>query len=135
MVSEEEIARAHREFQTKFKPAEDKKTADELEAVLSTDMKIKVGEGDEAFEFYVTTLIPPKLMRLITSSTNMDTENFDYDSFIEPFAEFMEGVCLDKSMDKKFWIDYDYNTGYLPDIVSYIASHSERASPKIESFR
>lgn len=126
------IEQAHREFETKFKPDMTKAIDEGAKVVLAKEMKIDV----EGFEFWVTTKILPKHIRLVTASkTNYDQDNFNYDAIVEPMAQFMEEVCIDKKLTKEFWINYNNDTGFLPDIVEYIVSNADKYKPQIRSFR
>ena len=126
------IEQAHREFETKFKPDMTKANSEGAKVVLAKEMRIDV----EGFEFWVTTKILPKHIRLVTASkTNYDKDNFDYDAIVEPMAQFMAEVCIDKNLNKEFWINYNNDTGFLPDIVEYIVSNTDQYKPQIKSFR
>ena len=130
MVSEEEVARAHREFQTQFKPHENKTISDGRSLVMSKEMKVKV----DGFEFMVSTKILPRHMRLL-SAAKVDADDFDYDETMIPFAEFLADICIDKNYTKEWWLQYNEENGYLPQIVQYILKDCEVQSPNIETFR
>ena len=130
MVGEEEVARAHREFQMEFKPKENKSISDGRNLVMSKEMKVRVDD----FEFFVSTKILPRHLRLL-SSAKVNEDSFDYDETIVPFAEFLADICINKEYDKEWWIRYNEDNGYLPQIVQYIVKDCEIQSPKIETFR
>lgn len=126
------IEQAHREFETKFKPDMAKANSEGAKVVLAKEMRIDV----EGFEFWVTTKILPKHIRLVTEcKSNYDADSLNYDKIVEPLAQFMSEVCIDKSLTKEFWIDYNNDTGFLVDIVEHIISNTDQYKPQIKSFR
>lgn len=130
--SEAQIAAAHAEFMTKFKPEEERKINEAKEVVSAKEMTIDV----EGFVFKITTKILPGHIRLLTEAkSNYDETNPDYDKMMDPFARFMASICIDKTLDEKFWINYDNETGFLPDIVEYIIQKVDHYKPSIKSFR
>ena len=130
--SEAQIAAAHAEFMTKFKPEEERKINEAKDILTAREMTIDV----EGFSFKVTTKILPKHIRLLSEAkSNYDESNPDYDKMMDPFARFMASICLDPQLDEAFWITYDNETGFLPDIVEYIIQKVDRYKPTIKSFR
>lgn len=97
-------------------------------AVIAESFGIEV----DNFRFEVISRITPAQIRLIA---NVD-ENSSYNELIHYYAKFMAEVSVHPDMKSvKFWEDFDYETGYLPDVVGFIINNTERVGPVIKKFR
>lgn len=118
---------AHASFKD-FKKSENAEINAGRSAVIAETLGIEI----DGFRFEVTSRITPAQIRLIA---RID-ENSSYNELIECYAMFMAEVSVHPDMkNQKFWEDFDYETGYLPDVVGFIISNTERVSPAIKKFR
>lgn len=124
-ISSEE---AHASFKD-FMRSENKEIAEGKLAVLEDTMHIDV----DGFQFEVVSKLTPKQVRI---AADISDDVKSYSEIANVFARFMADVSVHPSMkNQSFWLEYDNETGYLPDIVNYILDNSERQSPTIKKFR
>lgn len=119
---------AHASFKD-FKKKEDAEINEGKERVLSKTIKIDV----EGFQFEVTGKLTPAQVRL---AADIDDDIISYSELASAYAQFMASVSVHPAMQcEDFWIEYDKETAYLPDIVTYVLKHAERVAPVIKQFR
>lgn len=124
-ISSEE---AHASFKD-FMRSENKEIAEGKLAVLEDTMHIDV----DGFQFEVVSKLTPKQVRI---AADISDDVKSYTEIANVFARFMADVSVHPSMkNPSFWLEYDNETGYLPDVVNYILDNSERQSPAIKKFR
>lgn len=124
-ISSEE---AHASFKD-FMRSENKEIAEGKLAVLEDTMHIDV----DGFQFEVVSKLTPKQVRI---AADISDDVKSYNEIANVFARFMADVSVHPSMkNPSFWLEYDNETGYLPDVVNYILDNSERQSPAIKKFR
>lgn len=124
-ISSEE---AHASFKD-FMKSENKEIAEGKLAVLEDTMHIDV----DGFQFEVVSKLTPKQVRI---AADISDDVKSYSEIANVFAKFMADVSVHPSMkNPSFWLEYDNETGYLPDVVNYILDNSERQSPAIKKFR
>lgn len=124
-ISSEE---AHASFKD-FMRSENKEVSEGKLAVLEDTMRIDI----DGFQFEVVSKLTPKQVRL---AADISDDVKSYSEIAKVFAKFMASVSVHLSMkDPSFWLEYDDETGYLPDVVNYILDNSERQSPVIKKFR
>lgn len=124
-ISSEE---AHASFKD-FMRSENKEIAEGKLAVLEDTMHIDV----DGFQFEVVSKLTPKQVRI---AADISDDVKSYSEIANVFARFMADISVHPSMkNPSFWLEYDNETGYLPDIVNYILDNSERQSPAIKKFR
>lgn len=124
-ISSEE---AHASFKD-FMRSENKEVSEGKLAVLEDTMRIDI----DGFQFEVVSKLTPKQVRL---AADISDDVKSYSEIAKVFAKFMASVSVHPSMkDSSFWLEYDDETGYLPDVVNYILDNSERQSPVIKKFR
>ena len=124
-ISSEE---AHASFKD-FMKSENKEVSEGKLAVLEDTLHVDV----DGFQFEVVSKLTPKQVRLAADIGDNVTS---YSEIANVFAKFMASVSVHPSMkNPSFWLEYDDETGYLPDIVSYILDNSERQAPVIKKFR
>lgn len=124
-ISSEE---AHASFKD-FMRSENKEIAEGKLAVLEDTMHIDV----DGFQFEVVSKLTPKQVRI---AADIGDDVKTYSEIANVFARFMADIAVHPSMkNPSFWLEYDNETGYLPDIVNYILDNSERQSPAIKKFR
>lgn len=120
-------AEAHASFKD-FKKSEDREINEGRTAVIADTLGIEVDD----FRFEVSARVTPAQIRLI-ANVNIDDS---YSSIITHYAKFMADVAVHPDMKTpEFWVDFDNETGCLPDVVSFIIENTERASPVIKKFR
>lgn len=119
---------AHASFKD-FMRSENKEIAEGKLAVLEDTMHIDV----DGFQFEVVSKLTPKQVRI---AADISDDVKSYTEIANVFAKFMADVSVHPSMKTpSFWLEYDNETGYLPDVVNYILDNSERQSPAIKKFR
>ena len=119
---------AHASFKD-FMRSENKDIAEGKLAVLEDTIHIDI----DGFQFEVVSKLTPKQVRL---AADIGDDVSSYSEIAKVFSKFMASVAVHPSMkDSSFWLEYDDETGYLPDIVSFILDNSERQSPVIKKFR
>lgn len=124
-ISSEE---AHASFKD-FMRSENKEIAEGKLAVLEDTMHIDV----DGFQFEVVSKLTPKQVRI---AADISDDVKSYTEIANVFARFMADIAVHPSMkNTSFWLEYDNETGYLPDIVNYILDNSQRQSPVIKKFR
>lgn len=124
-ISSEE---AHASFKD-FMRSENKEIAEGKLAVLEDTMHIDV----DGFQFEVVSKLTPKQVRI---AADIGDDVKTYSEIANVFARFMADISVHPSMkNTSFWLEYDNETGYLPDIVNYILDNSQRQSPVIKKFR
>ena len=124
-ISSEE---AHASFKD-FMRSENHEIAEGKLAVLEDTMHIDV----DGFQFEVVSKLTPKQVRI---AADISDDVKSYSEIANVFARFMADISVHPSMkNESFWLEYDNETGYLPDIVNYILDNSERQSPAIKKFR
>lgn len=124
-ISSEE---AHASFKD-FMRSENKEIAEGKLAVLEDTMHIDV----DGFQFEVVSKLTPKQVRM---AADIGDDVTSYSEIANAFSKFMASVAVHPSMkSQSFWLEYDNETGYLPDIVNYILDNSERQAPVIKKFR
>lgn len=124
-ISSEE---AHASFKD-FMRSENKEIAEGKLAVLEDTMHIDV----DGFQFEVVSKLTPKQVRI---AADISDDVKSYSEIANVFARFMADIAVHPSMKApSFWLEYDNETGYLPDVVNYILDNSERQSPAIKKFR
>lgn len=124
-ISSEE---AHASFKD-FMKTENRSVAEGKLAVLEDTMHIDV----DGFQFEVVSKLTPKQVRI---AADISDDVKSYSEIANVFAKFMADVSVHPSMkNPSFWLEYDNETGYLPDVVNYILDNSERQSPAIKKFR
>ena len=124
-ISSEE---AHASFKD-FMKTENKEVAEGKLAVLEETIHIDL----DGFQFEVASKLTPKQVRL---AADIDDDVSSYSEIADVFSKFMASVSVHPSMkNPSFWLEYDDETGYLPDIVNFILKNSERQSPAIKKFR
>ena len=124
-ISSEE---AHASFKD-FMRSENHEIAEGKLAVLEDTMHIDV----DGFQFEVVSKLTPKQVRI---AADISDDVKSYTEIANVFAKFMADVSVHPSMkNPSFWLEYDNETGYLPDIVNYILDNSQRQSPVIKKFR
>lgn len=124
-ISSEE---AHASFKD-FMKTENRCVAEGKLAVLEDTMHIDV----DGFQFEVVSKLTPKQVRI---AADISDDVKSYSEIANVFAKFMADVSVHPSMkNPSFWLEYDNETGYLPDVVNYILDNSERQSPAIKKFR
>lgn len=97
-------------------------------AVLDDVIRIDV----DGFQFEVTAKLTPRQVRLAADIEDAKS----YSEIVNVFAKFMSQIAIHPDMkSEQFWVDYDNETGYLPDVVNYILDNAERQSPVIKKFR
>lgn len=118
---------AHASFKD-FMKSENKDINEGKLAVLEDTIYIDV----DGFQFEVSSRLTPRQVRLAADIDDAKS----YTDIVKVFADFMATVAVHPSMkDPSFWIEYDDETGYLPDVVHYILDNSERQAPAIKKFR
>lgn len=118
---------AHASFRD-FKKNENMTVNEGKSAILAETIGIDV----DGFQFEVVSKLTPQQVRLAADIEDAKT----YNDIVKVFSEFMANVSVHPSMKSSaFWIDYDNETGYLPDIVNYILDNAERQAPVIKKFR
>lgn len=124
-ISSEE---AHASFKD-FMRSENKEIVEGKLAVLEDTMRIDV----DGFQFEVVSKLTPKQVRI---AADISDDVKSYTEIANVFARFMADISVHPSMkNTSFWLEYDNETGYLPDIVNYILDNSQRQSPVIKKFR
>lgn len=119
---------AHATFRD-FKQKEDSEIVAGKSVVISDTLGIEV----DGFRFEVSAKITPAQVRL---AGDVPDDPQSYSEIARVYAKFMASVAVHPDMKTpEFWIDYDNETGYLPDIVNYVLSNTERLSPVIKKFR
>lgn len=119
---------AHASFKD-FMRSENKEIAEGKLAVLEDTMHIDV----DGFQFEVVSKLTPKQVRI---AADISDDVKSYAEIANVFARFMADISVHPSMkNPSFWLEYDNETGYLPDVVNYILDNSERQSPAIKKFR
>ena len=109
--------------------SENREIAEGKLAVLEDTMHIDV----HGFQFEVVSKLTPKQVRI---AADISDDVKSYTEIANVFARFMADISIHPSMkNESFWLEYDYETGYLPDVVNYILDNSERQSPAIKKFR
>ena len=119
---------AHASFKD-FMRSENKDIAEGKLAVLEDTIHIDI----DGFQFEVVSKLTPKQVRL---AADIGDDVSSYSEIAKVFSKFMASVAVHPSMkDPSFWLEYDNETGYLPDVVNFILDNSERQSPIIKKFR
>lgn len=91
-----------------------------------------IGIDVDGFRFEVTSKLTPHQIRI---GADYD-DNSSYTEVIAVYAKFMASVCIDPRMkSQEFWIEFDEETGCLPDVVKFVISNAERQAPVIKKFR
>lgn len=118
---------AHASFKD-FKKAEEKEINEGRLAVSEDILGIDV----DGFQFEVTSKLTPYQIRI---GADYD-EGSTYAEVMSVYAKFMASVCIDPRMKtQEFWIEFDEETGCLPDVVKFVISNAERQAPVIKKFR
>lgn len=121
-------AEAHASFKD-FKRTENADINEGKSAVLSDTIGIDI----DGFQFEVVSKLTPHQVRL---AADIGENVTSYIEIAKVFATFMASVSVHPAMkNQEFWLEYDNETGYLPDVVNYILENSERQAPVIKKFR
>lgn len=119
---------AHASFKDFMKS--ESKELNEAKSILMSDT---IGIEIDGFQFEVISKLTPAQVRL---AADIGDDIKSYSDISNAFSKFMAAVSVHEAMrNQEFWLEYDNETGYLPDIVNYILENVERQAPLIKKFR
>lgn len=123
-ITSEEAHASFKDFQRK-----EEHEINEGRLAVSEDV---LGIDIDGFRFEVTSKLTPHQIRMGADYNSDNT----YTEIIEVYAKFMASVSIDSRMKTpEFWIEFDEETGYLPDVVKFVITNTERQAPVIKKFR